>query len=166
MTVMVITVSCLASRLLTWRPRMAVIGFSALVADIERIVDGEVKDYEELIKSFMADAYETVIGTSPIFSGYYASNHSIAVRRGGSLKTEGVTLDPETKDSEERGVYEAHRLVAGPGRSRTMLSQLERRCPSTDCGRKQRDVGYSRPNGSHRFSGADRKPTAHGDTLG
>ena len=87
---------------------MAVIGLSALVADIERIVDGEVKDYEELVKDFMADAYETIIGTSPILSGYYASNHSIAVRRGGSLKTEGVTLNPEVKDSEEPGVYEAN----------------------------------------------------------
>jgi len=88
---------------------MAVIGFSALVRDIEKIVDGEVKDYEELIKSFMSDAYETIIGTSPILSGYYASNHSLTVRRGGSIKAgAGAVLEPAEKDSEEPGVYEAN----------------------------------------------------------
>ena len=87
---------------------MAVIGFSAIVRDLERIVEGEVEDYEELIKDFMANAYESLVESSPVLSGYYASNHSLSVRRGGSLKTGGVTLEPATKDSQEAGIYEAN----------------------------------------------------------
>lgn len=87
---------------------MARVGFSALVASIENLIDGELEDYRELIISHMTQAYEMTLDLSPVISAYYKSNHSIAVRSGGSLKTGDATLEPETKESEERGVYEAN----------------------------------------------------------
>jgi len=88
---------------------MAVIGFSALVRDIENLVEGEVADYEELIRQHMEDAYATMVATSPVLSGYYASNHSLTVRRGGKIVSgDGAVLIPAEKDSEEPGVYEAN----------------------------------------------------------
>lgn len=91
---------------------MAVIGFSALVRDIENIVEGEVAEYEELIRQHMEDAYATMVAESPVLSGYYASNHSLTVRRGGSggkiVAGEGAVLIPAEKDSEQPGVYEAN----------------------------------------------------------
>ena len=87
---------------------MAVVGLSALVTDIENLIEGELEDYRELIILHMTDAYTAVIDMSPILTGYYKSNHSVTVRRGGSIVAGGVTLNPEEKDSEQPGVYEAN----------------------------------------------------------
>lgn len=87
--------------------------FSAqlLKKDIERIIDDGVKDYENHIIGIMQLAYEQIVEESPIWTGYYASNHTVTIRGVGGQFAKGSTgpfLRPGVKETDQKFFYQAN----------------------------------------------------------
>jgi len=77
-----------------------------LERQMTRLVDEQIADYENDIKLLMTDVHEDILQNSPVWTGYYKSNHTIVLRRfNGTLKTQGFNLSPQVKESEEPGFY-------------------------------------------------------------
>lgn len=84
--------------------------FSAqlLKKDIQRIIDDGVKDYESHIIGIMQAAYEQIVDSSPVWTGYYASNHTVTIRGGGGQFAKGSTgpfLRPGIKETDQKFAY-------------------------------------------------------------
>lgn len=74
---------------------------------INRIIDQGLEDYAETVQELMAEAYDHIVNSSPLWSGYYKSNHSIVIRNSkGQLKAGNVHLSPRNKDTNQRFFYE------------------------------------------------------------
>lgn len=70
--------------------------------EVKKQLDGLISDVEtqatELFREVVRNAYDGVINNSPIWSGYYKSNHRINVKGAkGQFKTGGVKLFPTQK---------------------------------------------------------------------
>ncbi len=74
------------------------------VNDVEKQLNKIIKEVEEeaaqVFRKVVKDAYDHLIspGVSPVWSGYYKSNHRITIRSAkGQFKTGGVKLFPTEK---------------------------------------------------------------------
>ena len=75
-----------------------------LAADVQKQIDLAMKDMEEQVVSEFSrvatNAYDNLLKNSPIWSGYYMSNHRIVIRNAkGQFKTGGtIKLSPLAKE--------------------------------------------------------------------
>ncbi len=70
--------------------------------EVAKQIEGLISEAEmtasELFRKVVRNAYDEVINNSPIWSGYYKSNHRITVRNSkGQFKVGGVKLFPTQK---------------------------------------------------------------------
>jgi len=68
-------------------------------------------DYLVALSVHITDSYNHIVFSSPIFTGWYASNHRISIRRGGSIVAGGnpPKLFPSAKpEGTEKGHYVAN----------------------------------------------------------
>ncbi len=70
--------------------------------EVAKQIDGLISDAEmiaaERFRKVARDAYDEVVNGSPIWSGYYKSNHRITIRNArGQFKVGGVKLLPSQK---------------------------------------------------------------------
>lgn len=77
-----------------------------LMDQINSIVDQEVNEYEAEVRMLAEQIYETIVDASPIWTGYYASNHTISLRGpGGQFKAQAFSLRPAEKETDDRLAY-------------------------------------------------------------
>lgn len=80
-----------------------------VINQVELFVEDGIEDYEENVRNLMQDVYESIVDASPIWTGYYASNHGIVIRGSkGQFKTQGFKLSPAVKASNEKFIYQSN----------------------------------------------------------
>ncbi len=98
---------------------------ATLERQITRIVDSDIKKYEVEVRSIMDQVHDAILSASPVWTGYYKSNHTIVIRSfRGTLKTQGFRLSPLTKDSQVPLFYAAN-IAPRAAEEKEKLSQFE-----------------------------------------
>ena len=59
---------------------MAQINMAVFTKDTRKIMDEVKEETTRIIKAKVKEVFRDVVGASPVFSGYYASNHNILLR--------------------------------------------------------------------------------------